>query len=78
MEKFADVLDLAQAHMQRETELRIAAIQLRTNVGFGREVCVDCGCRIPPDRREHVPNARRCADCQAAEECRHAPIPRRA
>lgn len=78
MEKFADVLDRAQAHMERETELRIAAIQRYSRAGHGRELCIDCGDQIPLNRRKHVPNARRCAACQAAEESKHAPIPRRA
>jgi phage/conjugal plasmid C-4 type zinc finger TraR family protein len=78
MEKCADVLDLAQAHMQRETELRIAEIRLRTSGGSGCDLCIDCGVQIPLDRRKQVPNALRCAGCQAAEEYRHAPIPRRA
>ncbi|MCG6897065.1 MAG: TraR/DksA C4-type zinc finger protein [Thiocapsa sp.] len=78
MEKFADVLDLAQAHVERETELRIAAIQRHANSGFGSSRCSDCGEPIPTRRRKHVPNAKRCAACQAAEELRHAPIPRRA
>ncbi|WP_363929023.1 TraR/DksA C4-type zinc finger protein [Thiocapsa sp.] len=76
MEKFADVLDHAQAHMERETELRIAAIRRHSHTGHGRELCIDCGDRIPPNRRRHVPNARRCASCQAAEESKRAPIPR--
>lgn len=68
MEKFADVLDLAQAHTEREIQLRIAAILDDANRGYGRDFCVDCGDPIPEIRRWHVPNAKRCATCQAAEE----------
>ena len=68
MEKYADVLDLAQAHTEREIQLRIATIQGYTNSGYGREFCVDCGEPISDIRRQHVPNAKRCAICQEAEE----------
>lgn len=67
MEKFADVLDLAQAHVEREMELRIAAIQ-RASRGAGAELCIDCGTVIPVARRRHVPHAERCAACQEQEE----------
>ncbi len=76
MEKFADVLDLAQAHTEREIQLRIAAIQHRANTGFGCEFCVDCGEPIPPTRRQHIPNAKRCAICQETEERSHASVRR--
>ena len=78
MEKFADVLDLAQAHTDRETPLRIAAIQRHTHGGLGRDFCMDCGAPIPLSRRQHVPNASRCAACQEAEERRRAPVRRSA
>lgn len=64
MERFADELDMAQAHMEREIQLRIAAIQDHANGGLGRVFCIDCGEPIPEQRRRHVPNARRCARCQ--------------
>lgn len=72
MEKYADVLDLAQAHTEREVQLRVAAIQGCANSGYGSEYCIDCGALIPETRRRHVPNAKRCAVCQAAEERSHA------
>jgi phage/conjugal plasmid C-4 type zinc finger TraR family protein len=77
MEKFADVLDLAQAHTEREIQLRIAAILASANSGGGSEFCVDCGEIIPETRRQHVPNAKRCAVCQEAEERSRTPPLRR-
>jgi RNA polymerase-binding transcription factor DksA len=68
MERYADVLDLAQAHAEHEVATRIAAIQLRTRQGEGRDDCLDCGVRIPEARRHHVPNALRCAPCQDKAE----------
>lgn len=78
MEKCADVLDLAQAHSQRETELMISLIRQETSLGIGRHRCIDCGQPIPAARRLHVPNAKRCAACQAAIEHRRHPIQRSA
>lgn len=78
MEKYADVLDLAQAHMERETELRISAIQRRGLAGTGRACCLDCGAPIPEARRARVPNAQRCAPCQNDREARLQAVPRRA
>ncbi|MBK1723165.1 TraR/DksA C4-type zinc finger protein [Thiocystis violacea] len=78
MEKFADELDMAQAHTEREIQLRIDAIQRHANLGFGRRFCIDCGEIIPESRRRHVPNAKRCAGCQEAMERSHAPVRRSA
>lgn len=77
MEKYADVLDLAQAHTEREIQLRIAAIQGYSSGGTGSIICIDCGEPIPESRRLHVPNAKRCAACQEAEERSHLLPPRR-
>ncbi len=76
MEKYADVLDLAQAHMERETELRICAIQRRSLAGIGRTCCAECGAPIPEARRARVPNAQRCAPCENEREARLRPVPR--
>lgn len=65
MEQFDDALDLAQAHLERETAPRIAAIQ-RASRGQGAALCIDCGTLIPAARRRHVPN--RCAACQEQVE----------
>lgn len=68
MERYADLLDLAQAHVERETALRIASIQLRVRRSGGRDHCIDCAARIPEARRRQVPNAIRCASCQDQAE----------
>ncbi|EXJ16779.1 TraR/DksA C4-type zinc finger protein [Imhoffiella purpurea] len=78
MEKFADVLDMAQAHTEREVQLRIDAIQRHANDGFGREYCILCGEPIPESRRRHVPNALRCASCQEMVERHQTPVRRSA
>lgn len=76
MEKFADELDMAQAHTEREIQMRIDAIQRHANGGLGRRLCIDCGAVIPESRRQHVPNAKRCAGCQDAMERSHTPVRR--
>lgn len=76
MERFADVLDMAQAHTESEIRLRIDAIQRHANAGLGRELCSDCGEPIPESRRRHVPNATRCTACQGERERRLSPVRR--
>jgi phage/conjugal plasmid C-4 type zinc finger TraR family protein len=69
MERYADVIDLAQAHVERETALRIDLIRRRALAGgVGSAQCVDCGGAIPEARRQQVPSARRCVACQSARE----------
>jgi phage/conjugal plasmid C-4 type zinc finger TraR family protein len=77
MEKYADVLDRAQAHIERETELRISAIRRRAVIGAGRACCRDCGAPIPEARRTQVPNAQCCAPCQNDREARVETVARR-
>jgi phage/conjugal plasmid C-4 type zinc finger TraR family protein len=78
MEKYADVLDLAQVHMECETQLRISAIRKRSLIGYGRSTCLECGLPIPEARRTRVPNAQRCAPCEQDREHNLSAIPRRA
>jgi len=68
MERFADVVDMAQAHVENEVALRIERIRRTTQAGVGRRYCVDCGKEIPAARRQHMPNATRCVDCQSLLE----------
>jgi phage/conjugal plasmid C-4 type zinc finger TraR family protein len=72
MERYADPLDLAQAHTEQETRLAIHRIRLHTTLGSGRCDCIDCGERIPAQRQAQVPNATRCAPCQGRWEREHA------
>lgn len=75
MERYADPLDLAQAHVEQEMAARIAAIQLRARQGEGRDDCMVCGARIPDARRRQIPNATRCAPCQDRAERGQAGVP---
>ncbi|MFY9975775.1 MAG: TraR/DksA C4-type zinc finger protein [Chromatiaceae bacterium] len=75
MERYADPLDLAQAHVEQEMAARIAAIQLRARQGEGRDACIVCGTRIPEARRRQIPNATRCAPCQDQAERGRAGVP---
>ncbi len=68
MERFADELDQAQAHIENETEMRISTIQARLRRGPGSPWCTDCGAPIPEARRRLVPNAVRCLRCQEGHE----------
>ena len=74
MEKHADFLDLAQAHTERETEMRIHVIRGRARDGQGTRCCTDCGAPIPEARRVRVPNTRRCAPCEALREPGRGPL----
>ena len=71
MTRYADELDMAQAHIELETEMRIARILSRNNAGSGSAHCIDCGSTIPAERRKHVPGAVRCVPCQNRNEGRH-------
>jgi len=75
MERYADELDLAQVHVERETAARITAIQVQTRQGQGRDDCIDCGARIPDARRRQIPNATRCAPCQDQAERGREKVP---
>lgn len=49
------------AESERATGVACAANALS---GIGSEDCIDCGEGIPDARREALPSAKRCADCQ--------------
>lgn len=74
MEKHADLLDRAQAHTQREIEMRIHMIRVRAREGQGTKCCIDCGVPIPDARRVRVPNTRRCAPCEGRREACRGPL----
>lgn len=66
MERFADLIDRAQAHVEAETALQIAQIRRRASVtGGGTPYCIDCGGRIPKERRKFMPSTQRCVICQS-------------
>jgi phage/conjugal plasmid C-4 type zinc finger TraR family protein len=70
MERFADIIDMAQAHVEQETALRIERIRRSAQTGIGSPHCIDCGSEIPAERRKHQPNAVRCVPCQDLRERR--------
>jgi phage/conjugal plasmid C-4 type zinc finger TraR family protein len=41
--------------------------------GAGRETCAECDEPIPPARRQALPGATLCRDCQAARDARPQP-----
>ncbi|MBK1699476.1 TraR/DksA C4-type zinc finger protein [Thiococcus pfennigii] len=68
MERLSDIVDMAQAHIEQETALRIERIRRSTRPGVGRDHCIDCGRPIPAARRVSVPGACRCVACQGLLE----------
>ena len=72
LQRFADQIDLAQYHIDQATEIAIAQVLNQTRQSEGRQECVDCGGQIPVARLAHVPNARRCTECQHLHERQRA------
>lgn len=68
MERLADILDMAQVHIEQELTLQIERIRRSSQASLGRAYCIDCGEPIPAARRQHVPGAVRCVDCQSQLE----------
>lgn len=76
MSEHGDLIDRAQAFETREREAVIEAHRRRrageaiaAAIG-GDLTCVTCGDPIPAERRQALPHARRCVDCQTWEERR--------
>ena len=69
MERFVDIIDMAQAHVEMETALRIELIRRRGVVAaVGRLHCIDCGSPIPEERRKCTLRTQRCVACQSLLE----------
>ncbi|MGO1161719.1 TraR/DksA C4-type zinc finger protein [Brucella sp. C7-11G] len=62
-------LELADLRAEQERERGIKAAQ-QALLQEGREDCVACGAEIEPERREAMPSARRCVECQTLFERR--------
>jgi phage/conjugal plasmid C-4 type zinc finger TraR family protein len=62
-----DDIDILLEHEGRLNEMRIAATRARLS-GEGAADCADCGEPIPAARREALPAATRCRDCQEDHE----------
>lgn len=67
MNRFADELENAQAESEFALNLTLTELK-RVQQQPGTEFCVDCDCEIPAARREKVPYAVRCVDCQSLHE----------
>ena len=64
--------DLAEVLAEQEREAGIASA--RAALGrSGREVCIECECVIPADRRLAHPAATRCLECQELAEKEASP-----
>ena len=65
----ADIADIANDYAERDLQERLRGrVQYQ---GQSQKECDDCGCEIPLRRREALPGARLCIDCQEVEERRH-------
>ncbi|WP_433849604.1 TraR/DksA C4-type zinc finger protein [Brucella pseudogrignonensis] len=62
-------LELTDLRAEQERERGIKAAQ-QALLQEGREDCVACGAEIEPERREAMPSARRCVECQTLFERR--------
>ena len=64
-----DDIDKAQDRAAIVLEENLARQALRAHLdSAGTKDCTDCGGEIPPERREALPSATRCVDCQAWAE----------
>lgn len=64
----ADNADVATEIIEEGLERSLH--NMRAGRGLGAEDCEDCGTEIPAQRREAVPWAVRCVECQEMEEVR--------
>jgi phage/conjugal plasmid C-4 type zinc finger TraR family protein len=63
----ADDIDLANIEIERERERALAKIKT-TQQESGISNCLDCDIEIPKARKEAVPSAVRCIDCQSLRD----------
>jgi phage/conjugal plasmid C-4 type zinc finger TraR family protein len=59
-----DDIDQAQIQIEQTTAAAIASIVSRVRSGPGSTLCMECGDLIPARRRDLLPSATRCVDCQ--------------
>jgi len=67
MMKINAALELADLRAEQERERGIKAAQ-QALLQEGRDDCAGCGAEIEAQRREALPSARRCIECQTAFE----------
>jgi phage/conjugal plasmid C-4 type zinc finger TraR family protein len=60
-------IEQAEAMVQAERDKAIADVRAKL-AEPGSEDCEDCGEEIPKQRRDAMPSARRCADCESRRE----------
>lgn len=65
----ADFCDRAQEVTEQSLTRAIAAHKMKDQIEHSGE-CVDCGEEIPTQRRQALPYARRCVECQEINEQR--------
>lgn len=58
------MVELAERRVEMERDASVAHIQAVLAAGVGSLICVDCEGEISEARRQAVPNARRCIDCE--------------
>ncbi|MCK5769488.1 TraR/DksA C4-type zinc finger protein [Algiphilus sp.] len=66
-----DVIDRANELAERERASALEAARARTDAApSGAMWCEECEALIPERRRQAVPSARMCVDCETAAEMR--------
>lgn len=63
----ADAADMAFETIEHDLSIRLSAMALSEEEALAPE-CEDCGLNIPKKRREAVPWATTCIDCQSIRE----------
>jgi len=62
-----DDADKADIEIEREKERKLAEIK-KLQEDSGIIFCLDCEIEIPKARKEAVPSAKRCIDCQSLKD----------
>ena len=66
-----DLVDQAQEREEAERDAALASFRRGPEAALdvpSTGVCIDCGDDIAPARRQALPHARRCIDCQELRE----------
>lgn len=63
-----DVVDQAQTLEETTRAAALAAARASNSTAPGHKYCARCGDEIPAARREALPSATRCVDCQTKRE----------
>lgn len=60
-------VELAERRVEEERQTMIDRAR-KGLADAGGDVCIDCGNKIPPARRQAMPSAKRCLGCQTRKE----------